>query len=86
MPIMAERDFECVVCGSPFSMVSGDLVIPYYLVCDDCREALSPLDEESLRQRLSEQVTREALDSRKQVIWRDDPQKLVDLIAKHIQG
>jgi len=86
MPIMAERDFECVVCGSPFSMMSGDLVVPYYLICDDCREALSPLDEDTLRKRLSEQVTREALDNRKEVIWRGDPQKLIDQIARHILG
>jgi hypothetical protein len=81
MPIMAEKDFNCVICGILFKMMFGDLVVPYYLICDDCRDEFSILDEETMRQRLSEQVTREALDAREDIIWRGDPKELVDMIA-----
>jgi hypothetical protein len=33
---MAERDFECLLCGKPFSRFCGDLIVPEYQVCDEC--------------------------------------------------
>jgi hypothetical protein len=37
---MAVRDFECLLCGKPFSRFCGDLIVPEYQVCDACLAGL----------------------------------------------
>jgi hypothetical protein len=46
---LAVRDFECILCGRPFSRMTADLLLPEDQVCDDCLGTLGPLDENDLR-------------------------------------
>lgn len=48
MPFMAGRDFECLLCGKPFSRVCGDLILPEYQVCDECLAGLGYLEYKEL--------------------------------------
>jgi 5-methylcytosine-specific restriction endonuclease McrA len=45
---IATRDFECTLCGRPFSRQTGDLILPADEVCDECLAAFGPLDEKDL--------------------------------------
>ena len=40
---MAVRDFECLLCGKPFSRFCGDLIVPEHQVCDECLAEVSHL-------------------------------------------
>jgi hypothetical protein len=44
VPILAERDFECLLCGQPFSRVCADLILPEDQVCDKCLVGLEHLE------------------------------------------
>jgi len=45
---MAVRDFECLLCGKPFSRFCGDLVLPETQVCDECLAEVSHLQGQEL--------------------------------------
>lgn len=45
---MTSRDFECILCGQPFSRVSSDVILPPDQVCDACLAEIGPLEEGEL--------------------------------------
>lgn len=53
MPIMAVREFECIVCRTQFTALTQDLVPPWTLICDACMETLLALEGEALAAHLA---------------------------------
>lgn len=45
---MANRDFDCLLCGKPFSRFCADFIIPEYQVCDECLAEVSHLQGREL--------------------------------------
>jgi hypothetical protein len=45
---MAVRDFECLLCGKPYSRMSADCIMPSDRVCDECLAELGRLPEKEL--------------------------------------
>jgi hypothetical protein len=50
---MADRELECILCGSRFSVMTGDLLIPEACICDTCIAALRGLDDEAIVRHVS---------------------------------
>ncbi len=48
MPGMSIREFECSLCGQPFTMSSGDLMVPHPDLCDECWREVWDMDDEAL--------------------------------------
>jgi hypothetical protein len=44
MPGLAVREFECSLCHTPFTMLSGDLILPGPNICDDCLREIWELE------------------------------------------
>jgi len=57
---MAPRKFECLLCQKHYTLLCGDLILPEYLLCDECLEELQPLEEEELRNRVSQNLAEDA--------------------------
>ena len=53
MALMAVREFECVLCQAHFTLLSGDLIVPETLICDECLAELWPLQGDALMERIS---------------------------------
>lgn len=53
---MAPRDFECALCGRPFTRETADFILPADTVCDACLAELGPLDENALREEIGRRV------------------------------
>jgi hypothetical protein len=70
---MAPREFECMLCQKHYTLLCGDLVLPEYLLCDDCLAELQPLEEDELRKHVAENAPR-------------CDQAFVDEIIRIIQG
>ena len=48
MPIIAVREFNCSLCQQPFTLLSGDLILPGPYFCDNCLRAVWKLEGEVL--------------------------------------
>ena len=48
MPGMSIREFRCNLCDQPFTMPSGDLMVPEPNVCDDCLREVWDMEDEVL--------------------------------------
>ncbi len=57
---MCVRDFECTLCQRHFSMMYGDLIVAEELICDECQKELWPLEDDELRERVSEKLAKNA--------------------------
>jgi len=57
---MAPREFECMLCQKHYTLLCGDLVLPEYLLCDDCLAELRPLEEDELREHVSQHLSEDA--------------------------
>lgn len=53
MPILAAREFECILCRKQLTLLAQDLILPWTLICDACLEALLALEEEALSEYLA---------------------------------
>jgi hypothetical protein len=53
---MVPREFECLICQRRFSRVCGDLILPEYMICDDCLDGLLQLEGEELKRQISERL------------------------------
>ena len=58
--IVAHREFSCVLCGQRFTLFCGDLIIPEYLVCGDCKAELRDREEEEVRAYVTEHLVEDA--------------------------
>ena len=54
MAIMGFRDFECTVCQRHFDMLSGDLMVPGPIICDECLRVLWKLESDAVARHVSE--------------------------------
>lgn len=36
MPGYFLREFDCSICGQPFTMMEGDMILPIPRLCDSC--------------------------------------------------
>ncbi len=57
---MALREFECMLCQKHYTLLCGDLVLPEYLLCDECLAELQPLEEDELRKHVSQNLSENA--------------------------
>jgi hypothetical protein len=48
MPGMSIKEFKCDLCDQPFTMSSGDLMVPQPNVCDDCLTEVWDMADEAL--------------------------------------
>jgi len=55
------RDFKCILCQRHFSRMSADAILPNEMVCDECLDKLSNLDEEALVKHVAEALARSSL-------------------------
>jgi len=53
MPGIALREFECMLCQRQFTLLSGDLILPGPDFCDDCLKELWGLESDTLVERIS---------------------------------
>jgi hypothetical protein len=56
MAIMALRDFECTLCRERFTLLSGDLILPVPVFCDECLRELWPLEGDALREYVAQRM------------------------------
>ena len=56
MAIMALRDFECTLCRERFTLLSGDLMLPVPVFCDECLKELWPLEGDALREYVAQHL------------------------------
>jgi hypothetical protein len=68
---MANRELECILCGSRFTAMAGDLLIPETCICDACIAALRGLDGAEIARYVSQHL-------------RDRDRALQDRIVQHI--
>jgi hypothetical protein len=54
MPGLAVREFKCSLCQKPFTMLSGDLILPGPNICDDCLREVWELEGEVLVKHVAE--------------------------------
>jgi hypothetical protein len=56
---MANRNFECILCGRKFTRFTPDaLLMGENLICDGCLEALHSLGEDELQRQVKEMLSR----------------------------
>ena len=85
MAIMALRDFYCSLCGCVVTMMSGDLMYPRPVVCDQCLRDVWDLEDEALHQHVAGCLAKPiAAEVRKSPSR--DPMVDEDSIVGHIQG
>lgn len=58
---MAVRDFDCILCQRHFSRMSGDLILPEDLICDECLAELWQLEGDVLREYVSQHLAKRGL-------------------------
>jgi hypothetical protein len=68
MPIMALRDFDCILCQSSFEKMSGDLIIPQPDLCDDCLKEVWEMDGDALTAYVAEHLPEDAQFSVEKVV------------------
>lgn len=56
MPGFMPREFECSLCQAPFTMLSGDLLLPEPNICDDCLKTVWQMADETLAHHVREQL------------------------------
>ena len=75
MPGMAVREFACSLCQQPFTMLSGDLMLPGPNICDDCVRAVWDLEDEALMKHVARSLGSQ-----------NEDQSLVNNNVQHIKG
>jgi hypothetical protein len=53
---IAPREFECILCQQHFTLLCGDLIVTEYLICDECLAELQQLEEDELREHISQHL------------------------------
>jgi len=69
---MCVREFECTLCQRHFEMMYGDLIFLEELICDECRQELWPLEEDELRERVSQKLSNNARWLEERYGWRGE--------------
>ena len=81
---MCVRKFECTLCQRHFEMVYGDLIIVEELICDECRRELWPLENDELREHVSQKLAKNALWLEEHYRWHGE-REFEDRIVRCIQ-
>ena len=84
MAFMCVRGFECTLCGRHFEMMYGDFILLEELICDECLKELWPLENDELRERVSQKLAKNALWLEERYKWHGE-RELEDGIVQHIQ-
>ena len=84
MAIMCVRDFECTLCQQHFEMMYGDLIFLEELLCDECLKELWSLEDDELRERVSQKLAKNALWLEEHYKWHGE-RELEDGIVQCIQ-
>lgn len=58
---MANREFDCILCGRHFSRMTADAIFFVEQICDECLEELWQLNEAARREHVSQQLTKRGI-------------------------
>lgn len=53
MPVMALREFVCLLCGQKFRSFTADFILPWDQICDACVAECWPYEGQALRQQVA---------------------------------
>ena len=84
MAFLGLKALHCTLCGRSFTLVSGDLVLPEYVICDLCLQELWPLQGDALVERVSRRLQNDSPGRQ-----RRDQQahsRLLERIVKHLDA
>ncbi len=85
MAVMAPREFECILCQGNFTLLSGDLMIPMPVVCDECLVKLDQLEGDALVGYVSKHLA-ENTSPQKEHIESQTQDGILEQIIRDIQG
>lgn len=55
---IADREFDCILCGRHFSQMTADLILPEDKICAECLEKLWRLEGDTLREYLLQRLAK----------------------------
>ena len=86
MAIMAPREFECILCQAHFTLLSGDLMVPYPVICDDCLVELWQLEGDALVEHVSKRLAENRSPNKKHIESYIRQGTLGETIIRDVQG
>ncbi len=83
---MAARDFKCILCQRNFTLLSGDLMVPTPVICDECLVEVWQLGDDALARYVSKHLAENASPHKEYLESMTRQGTLEDSIIQDIQG
>ena len=86
MAVMGIRDFECILCQGNFTLLSGDLMVPEPVICDECLVEVWQLEGDALARYMSEHLAENTSPHKEYIESNIRQGTLCEKIIRNIQG
>ena len=86
MAFMAVREFECILCQGHFTLLSGDLMLPEPVICDECLVEVWLLEGDVLAKHISKHLAGNVSPHKEHLESHIRQGTLNDRIIQYMQG